>query len=133
MLSKLLKKFETNRIFLEPEAWSLFKLAAIAEACGWTLLIFGIGFEKYILPGNHLSVLIAGRIHGLLFSCYALSAIGLYPTLGWSRKKALAALLASIPPYGSLAFEQWASYTRQSTYFKTYRQNLLLTYLAGSL
>jgi integral membrane protein len=133
MVRSLIKRFETNRIFNEEEAWALFRLAAIAEAGGWTLLILGIGFEQYIMPGNHISVLLAGRIHGLLFSLYALSAVGLYPALGWPRKKAFVALLASVPPYGSLAFEQWAKYMRQTSHFKTYRRTVLLTYLNKSV
>lgn len=133
MVLSFIKRFENNRIFSEQEAWTLFRLAAIAEACGWTLLILGIGFEKYVLPGNHISVLIAGRIHGLLFSLYALSAVGLYPALGWSRKKAFVALLASVPPYGSLAFEQWAKYMRQTSHFKTYRHTVMLAYLNKSV
>ncbi len=129
MIASIINRFENNKIFTESEAWALFRLAAIAEACGWTLLIFGIGFEQYIMPGNRISVLLAGRIHGLLFSLYILSAIGLYPALGWSRKKAFVAGLASVPPYGTLVFEQWANYARQTSYFKNYRHTVLLTYL----
>lgn len=103
----------------------LFKIAAITEAVGWTLLILGIGIEKYILPGNNVSVLLAGRVHGVLFLLYLIAAVGLYPTLGWSRKKSFFALLASVPPYGSLVFEQWAKYARDHSYFASYR-NLII-------
>lgn len=133
MIRLFIKKFETNQVFSEAEAWALFRLAAIAEAVGWTLLIFGMIFEQYIMPGNQNPVMIAGRIHGLLFSLYALSAVGLYPALGWSRKKAFAALLASVPPFGSLVFEQWAKYARQASSFKTYRQAILLSHLNKSV
>jgi len=102
-----------------------FRIAAIAEACGWTILITGILIEKYIIPGNNVSVLLAGRIHGLLFILYALAAIGLYPNLKWSRKKAFIALLASVPPYGSLLFEQWASYIRNNSEIKLLSDNLI--------
>lgn len=129
----IIRKFETNKVFNEEEAWALFRLAAIAEAVGWTLLIFGVIFEQYIMPGNHVPVIIAGRIHGLLFSLYALSAVGLYPALGWSRKKAFVALLASVPPFGSLAFERWAKYARQADHFKNYRHTVLLTQLSKSV
>jgi len=122
----LLNRFENNKVFSEEESWLLFRIAAIAEACGWTLLILGIGIEKYILPGNNTSVLLAGRTHGMLFIAYALAAIGLYPTLLWSRKKAFIALLASVPPYGSLMFEQWAKHVRETSYLKTYSRCLLL-------
>lgn len=129
MLSQL-QKFERNQVFSEADSWMLFRLAAIAEACGWTLLIAGIACQQYILPGNSLPVMIAGKIHGMLFLTYMLAAVGLYPTLRWSRKRAFVALLASVPPYGSLLFEQWASYMRQRSQFKTYQYCLVLAALA---
>jgi len=119
------QRFENNAVFSESESWMLFRIAAIAEACGWTILITGILIEKYIIPGNNVSVLLAGRIHGLLFILYALAAIGLYPNLKWSRKKAFIALLASVPPYGSLLFEQWASYIRNNSEIKLLSDNLI--------
>lgn len=123
----MLRKFESNRVFTENEAWTLFRLAAIAEACGWSLLVAGIMFEKYF--GSHIPVLLAGRTHGMVFFLYALAATGLYPSLGWSRKRALVALLASVPPYGSLLFEQWSAHARNTSQFKTYGRCTLLAIL----
>jgi integral membrane protein len=132
MPKALLRKFENNQVFNENEAWTLFRLAALAEAFGWSLLIIGIAIERFVFPGNHLAVLIAGRIHGLLFSLYALSSVGLYPALGWSRKKSLLALAASVPPYGSLLFERSAAYVRQNSQFKSYGQCVLLARLTNN-
>jgi integral membrane protein len=114
-----LKQFEQNTVFTETEAWGLFRLAAIGEACGWSLLISGI-ILRYFLKNND-PVVIAGQIHGMLFFCYAVAALGLYPNLRWSRGRALVALAASVPPYGSLLFEQWASYKRNSNQLSVYR------------
>lgn len=127
----LLRKFERNQVFSETDSWMLFRLAAVAEACGWTMLIAGIGCERYILPGNDTPVLLAGKIHGMLFLLYALAAAGLYPTLHWSRKRALLALLASVPPYGSLLFEQWASHARRSAQMRNCRYCLALAVLSS--
>jgi integral membrane protein len=126
----LLDKFERNRIFTEDEGWMLFRLAAIGEACGWTMLISGVATERYLLPGNNIPVLIAGQFHGMLFLLYALTAVGLYPTLRWSRKRAIVALLASVPPYGSLLFEQWAQYMRNDARFRTYSYCVALAALS---
>ena len=123
MAVSLLKKFESNTIFTENEAWSLFRLSAIGEACGWSLLITGI-LLRHFLDTND-PVLVAGQVHGLLFFCYATAALGLYPNLGWSRKRAFVALMASIPPYGSLLFEQWASYKRGACELKAYSRSIL--------
>jgi len=112
VINRLIQKFESVRPFSDHEAWVLFRLAAISEACGWTLLITGIGLKQYILHGNNLPVLIAGQFHGTIFILYVIAAIGLYPSLGWSRRKAFCAVLASVPPYGSLVFERWAASRR---------------------
>lgn len=108
MIGRLLKRFESNKVFSLDESWMLFRLAAIVEACGWTLLITGIALQRFVFSGNNIPVLVAGRIHGVLFLTYTVASIGLYPTLKWSRKQAFIALLASVPPYGSIIFEEIA-------------------------
>jgi|SRR6266568_1161996 len=128
----ILRKFEHNRVFSPDEAWMLFRVAAIVEACGWTLLICGIAWQHFALRGGHDSLLITGRVHGMLFFSYALAAVGLYPSLGWSRRRASVALLASVPPYGSLLFEQWAFHVRQRAVFETYSRCVLFARLASA-
>ena len=103
----------------------LFRIAAITEACGWTLLIAGILTSKYITPHSSTALIIAGRTHGMLFLLYCLAALGLYPSLGWSRWRGLVALAFSVPPYGTLLFEQWVAAKRHNAGFRTYRQFLL--------
>jgi integral membrane protein len=120
----LLRKFEVARPFTEREAWLLYRIAAFSEAIGWTLLIAGILIEKYLTPGNDVAVLIAGNIHGTIYICYFVAALGLYPSLGWSRWRGLFAMIAGIPPYGSLLFEMWEAHKRSSHGFKTYRHYL---------
>lgn len=124
-MMRLLRWFESSRPFTESEAWALFRIAAIGEAAGWTLLIAGIVISRYITPGNDTAVIIAGRTHGMIFFGYLVAAVGLYPSLGWSRWRALFALAFSVPPYGTLVFEQWAVRKRRNSGFKTYRHFLL--------
>lgn len=122
MITALLQKLEKVQPFTDKEAWMLFKIAAISEACGWTLLISGILFKRYITPTNNDPVLIAGQIHGTIFLIYIVAVVVLYSSLHWSRKRTVVAGLASIPPYGSLVFEQWAAYKRRGEALKTYRE-----------
>lgn len=130
----LLRKFERARPFTEAEAWLLFRLAAFGEAVGWTLLLAGIALKRYVLHGNDAPVLIAGQVHGMIFFAYMAAAIGLYPSLGWSRLKAFIGLAAAVPPYGTLLIELWAAHTRKNAGFKSYRHFLLYNVLvtAGS-
>lgn len=125
-----LKQFEVARPFTESEAWTLFRIAAIAEAVGWTLLIAGIAIEHY--TGDHTAVTVAGRTHGMLFFGYLAASLVLYPSLGWGRWKALFALAFSVPPYGSLVFERWSAYKRSANGFKNYRHYLVYTALVAA-
>ena len=129
-MKRILSDFEHNQLFTEEESWMLFKLAAIAEAVGWTLLLLGIYLSRFIFPGNQIPVQFAGHVHGILFLLYALAALGLYPTMHASRRFAFVALLASVPPYGSILFEQWAVRRRSSNQFTTYRHCVLLHVLS---
>ncbi len=127
-LQRLVSMFERNKVFTDSEAWLLFRIGAIAEAVGWTLLITGIALQE--ITGSHIPVLIAGQIHGMLFFGYAAAAAGLYPSLGWSRWQAFCAVAASVPPYGSLLIEQWAHYQRMRRQAQVYSHAMAWTLLA---
>jgi integral membrane protein len=125
-MKKLFSVYRSFRPFTEQEAWALFKLAAITEACGWTLLITGILVSRYITPGSNIPVLLAGRTHGVLFAVYILAVLLLSPSLRWSWPRTIIAGAASVPPYGSLLFELWASEDRQHATYRHHEK--LLTY-----
>ncbi len=113
MTLDLLAKLEDNPPLSEPKAWALYKVAAISEAIGWTLLIGGIIIRHYGWPGSKIAVPIAGQIHGIVYLVYFAVAITTYTSLRWSRKKFLVAIIAGVPPYGSIIFEQWADRVRR--------------------
>lgn len=128
---RLLEKFERIQPFTDAEAWLLFRLAAFAEAFGWTLLITGILSKRYVVHGNNIPVLIAGQIHGTLFLIYLVAAVILYSSLHWTRWRALIAVLASVPPYGSLIFELWSSRGRKRAELKVYSSVLAYQAVSG--
>lgn len=123
-LSKL-KQIEDMKPFAEYEAWGLFRIAALAEAFGWAVLIAGITIRNYGLLGHNIAVPIAGRIHGTFFLAYFGILIAVYTSLGWSRKKFLLAVIAGVPPFGSLIFEQWAAHNRNTKHRQMYFSSLL--------
>jgi integral membrane protein len=112
MFDILINKYKRFTPFTDKEAWGLFRMAAIAEAVGWTLLIIGILLSDYVFVGSRVPVAIAGRVHGTLFLVYITATLVLSPSQGWSIKRTIIAGVASVPPYGSLLFEQWAAYKR---------------------
>jgi integral membrane protein len=117
MLNSLLNKYEEFTPFTEHEAWGIFRIAAFAEAAGWTLLILGILIKQFIIPSSDVPIKLAGRVHGTLFLLYIFVVVVFYPSQNWSKKRTVVAGLASVPPYGSLMFEQWAAYKRQRMHF----------------
>ncbi len=105
-MASVIDKFETHKPFTPAEAWTVFKLFAFAEAIGWSILIAALLIYHYKLPGNNLSIPIAGQIHGTIFLAYFAVVFFVYPSLGWKRTITLFALLAGVVPYGTLIFEQ---------------------------
>jgi integral membrane protein len=87
-----------------------FRIAAIAEAISWTGLLIGMAF-KYLVVHNEIGVHIFGPIHGVLFLAYVTISVVVWRRQPWSRPVGLVALLAGIPPYGTVVFERWATRT----------------------
>jgi len=122
----VLSKIEAIKPFTEREAWGLFRIAALAEAVGWTLLIASILIRRYKLLGYKIAIPIAGQIHGTFFIIYFGILFITYTSLGWSRKKFIVAIMAGIPPYGTLVFEQWNSKARRTRLVQSYMCNVIL-------
>jgi len=109
---RFIQIYQNFRPFSDHEAWALFKIAAYAEAVGWSLLIFGIIWESYIMPGSHEFVAVGGRIHGMLFVAYIGAVLAFAPSMRWSFPQTILGGLMSTPPYGSLLFEFFVSKQR---------------------
>jgi integral membrane protein len=84
-----------------------FRLLAQAEAVSWAGLLIGMLF-KYVLSDNEIGVKIFGPIHGFIFVVYILTALLASAAQKWERRTTFFALLASIPPFGTIVFERWA-------------------------
>jgi integral membrane protein len=132
-VASILNKLEAIRPLTEDEAWGLYRIAALSEAGGWTLLIGGILIRHYRWPGSTIAVPITGQIHGMIFLAYFGVAVVTYSSLRWSRRKFLLALLSGVPPYGTLLFEQWTAYSRRNKHSRShFRSILLVTMASGS-
>ncbi|HEY1973432.1 MAG TPA: DUF3817 domain-containing protein [Pseudonocardia sp.] len=87
-----------------------FRLAAIAEAISWTGLLTAMVF-KYLVVHNAIGVHIFGPIHGVLFLAYLWISVLNWRHQPWSTPVGVTALLAGIPPFGTVVFERWATRT----------------------
>lgn len=86
------------------------RLVAVAEAITWVGLLIAM-FVKWILRVGEGGVPVMGPIHGGVFLAYlAVTVLAVRP-LRWDRRSTLLALVASVPPFGSIVFERWAGRT----------------------
>jgi integral membrane protein len=91
---------------------SRFRFAAVAEAASWIGLLIGMYF-KHVAGTGELGVKIFGPIHGVIFLAYVITGLAVARSLHWNRHITTWAMLASIPPLGSLLFERWATRTER--------------------
>jgi len=85
----------------------LFRVTAVAEAFSWAGLLAGM-FFKYVVEAGEGGVPVLGMVHGVVFVAYLLVTLAVARTLGWRPRTIVIALLASIPPFATWAFEKWA-------------------------
>jgi len=69
------------------------------------LILLGIAMPLKYYAGMPLAVKVTGWAHGLLFILYIYAVIQAYFEYGWSIKKALIALAASLFPFGPFLLE----------------------------
>lgn len=120
---------DSYRFFTENEAWGIFRVVAFSEALGWSILISGVLINRFKLPGSSIVIPIAGRIHGTFFLIYFAVLLAIFGSIKWSKRKFLLAIIAGIPPFGSLFFEQWAAWNRKNQISKDYLSNITLIIL----
>ena len=85
----------------------LFRVLATAEAVSWAGLLTGM-YVKYFTDAGEAGVKVFGPIHGGVFVGYVLVTLLVSRALAWGRWTTLLGLAASVPPFGTLAFELWA-------------------------
>lgn len=99
--------------FTDKEAWGIYRLFAFGEAVGWTLLIGAIVYRGFELPYASSVVTVAGRIHGMIFVSYFVIVLLTARSMGWGIWRITGALLAGMPPYTSIVFEQLMAFQRK--------------------
>jgi integral membrane protein len=105
---------QMDGIFVESEAWSLFKTLAILETIGWTMLIIGIMFKVNHWPLADVAIGVGGSAHGMIVIAYMLVVLFAHRSMGWSVWKFTVAELINAIPYAVLVFEIWAARQRNA-------------------
>jgi integral membrane protein len=85
-----------------------FRLLAVAEAVSWAGLLIGM-FFKYVVVREEIGVQVFGPVHGVIFVGYVVVTLAVRRVSGWDGRVTFWALVASVPPFGTVVFERWAS------------------------
>ncbi len=98
----------SNSMLCREARW--FRVAAIAEAITWLGLLVGMAV-KYVGSGSEIGVRLFGPIHGVVVLVYFVVTFLAARRLRWTSSTLVYAVLASVPPGGTLVFEAWAERT----------------------
>lgn len=99
--------------FTDKEAWWIYRLGAVLETIGWTLLIAAIVYRRLEFPYADSVVTVAGRLHGVFFVCYFGALLATARSMQWGFWRILFGLGAGVPPYTAIIFEQIMAYNRR--------------------
>jgi len=81
-----------------------FRVVAVVEAATWLGLLVGMA-TKYLGSGSETGVTVFGPVHGVVVLVYVAVTVVVAGRLGWGGRATALALLASVPPFGTLVFE----------------------------
>ncbi|MGV9002290.1 MAG: DUF3817 domain-containing protein [Candidatus Saccharimonadaceae bacterium] len=98
--------YNKTHLFTDKEAWGVFRFWAIIEAVTWTMLISAILYRRLGLPEAPSVISFAGHIHGIAFIFYFIFVLLLARSMEWRLLRIGSAIVAGMPPYGSIIFEQ---------------------------
>ena len=88
---------------------SIFRMTAVAEGVSY-LLLFAMSMPLKYWAGIPQPNIYVGYAHGFLFIAYLMLAVVLWKERGWSLKKLIYLLLASLLPFGTFYLERnWLS------------------------
>lgn len=85
---------------------TLFRTVSVVEAITWTGLLVGM-YLKYVPETTDAGVRVFGPLHGAAFLAYVVVTVLVAVDQAWSKRRALVALLASVPPLATLVFDWW--------------------------
>ena len=94
----------------ERRVLSSLHVTATVEAITWAGLLVGMVLKR-VLDVTEVGVQVFGPLHGAAFIAYSVSAVLAWRAQGWSAATGSLALLASLPPFGTVVFHRWAQRT----------------------
>ena len=106
MRRRLQQVYDEMHWFSDEDAWKLFRIAAILEAVGWTLLISAIVSRHLGMSGADIAVSIAGTVHGVIVLVFFATLVATARSMAWGPWRVGSGLVAGNIPYASVVFER---------------------------
>lgn len=92
--------------FSDEDAWKIFRLIAILEACTWTALISAIIVRNIGLAGGDIAVSMAGIVHGAMLLVYITLVCVLARSMEWGWRRIVVSLVAGNIPLATVPLER---------------------------
>lgn len=113
MRRNIQRVYDEMHWFSDEDAWKLFRIAAILEAIGWTLLISAIVSRYQGMPGADIAVSMAGTVHGVIMLAFVAVLVATARSMAWGPWRIISGFVAGNIPYASVAFERTMSWHRR--------------------
>ncbi|MFC7401090.1 DUF3817 domain-containing protein [Citricoccus sp. GCM10030269] len=95
-------ELETGTVLPGPAA--LYRAVATAEMVTWALLLLAMVLKYTGVSEALMST--AGGLHGFVFLCYCVVAVGVWINQRWTAGRGLGAVLLAVVPFATLPFER---------------------------
>lgn len=109
----LREMYDKTHWFTDKEAWGVYRFAAYVEAGFWAFFILTMIYGALELPQKESVVMYGRSIWGTAYGVYVIFVLISVRSMEWRFEKTAAAVLAGIPPFGSLLFVRAVKKQRQ--------------------
>ena len=99
--------------FTDAEAWGVYRFAAYVEAGIWLYFILSILYGALGLPLAEEVVKYGRSLFGTAYGVYVIFVLIAARSMGWGVRCVAAAVLAGIPPFGSIVYERTVARRRR--------------------
>lgn len=106
MKLKISQWYDKTHWFSDEDAWKIFRLIAILEACTWLGLIAAIIVRNIGVAGGDIAVSMAGIVHGAMLLVYITLVCVLARSMEWGWRRIVMSLVAGNIPLATVPLER---------------------------
>lgn len=98
--------YDKMHLFTDQEAWGVYRFAAFVEAGIWGFFILTIIYAGFGWPQAESVVAFGRSVWGMAYAVYVIFILLVARSMEWRIGRVSLAMVAGIPPFGSLVFER---------------------------